>query len=137
MVCHETSRATRNISRGGFYLPGIKTCKRTGKDRTMSQDLKNMFLHEKPALIAVTLLRKRKMHVRQISREIDATYSHTVKLMNRMHENELVVWQRSGRKKMYMLTPEGKDLAENLTRFFDTVNGENLAADTAGVGTVF
>lgn len=95
----------------------------------MNQELKQMFLHEKPARIAVTLLKNRKMHVREISREIDATYSHTVKLMSRMHENDLVAWQKSGRKKMYMLTPEGKDVAEGINRVFESP-GEGLHART-------
>lgn len=102
----------------------------------MTQEIQDLFLHEKPARITATLLRNRKMHVREIAKEIDATYSHTVKLMSRMNDQDLVMWQKSGRKKIYMLTPEGRNLAEGIDEFFHTVNDDHMA-DKAELGAVF
>lgn len=55
--------------------------------------------NSKPVYALVYLYRSREEHhVREISRAIDTTYSHGVRMMNRLEDHGLVTSQKKGRK---------------------------------------
>jgi len=85
----------------------------------MEEELKYMFIHEKPVKILVKLQSPREYYASALSTEIDATYSHTVKILQRLAEHELVEFEERGRKKIVTLTSRGARLAEIFTELMD------------------
>ncbi len=78
-------------------------------------ELRNMFLHGKPARILVGIKRGHESKYASIlSREADCTYSHTVKILNTFQDHDLVKFEKEGRKKLVDLTDEGAELARKM-----------------------
>lgn len=76
-------------------------------------DLEEFFLNTKPVKLLVRLRqRTSENYASALSKQIDATYSHTVKVLQQMKEFGLVEFNRKGRKKEVDLTEEGEKLAE-------------------------
>lgn len=72
-----------------------------------------MFLNEKPVMALATIRRHREdIYGSVVSREIDTTYAHTVKIISRLEEEGLVESEKKGRKKMLELTDEGRRYAD-------------------------
>lgn len=105
----------------------------------MSSDLKKLFLNEKPVMTLVTI---RKAHSEIygsiISRRIDTTYAHAVKIISELEAEDLVESEKQGRKKLLYLTEEGKQFADifiEMMNKFDE-NGEedldNLSIQSSG-----
>lgn len=46
-----------------------------------------------------------------ISRQVDATYSHTIKVLQNLGDHGLVTFEKKGRKKEIELTPQGEKVA--------------------------
>lgn len=70
--------------------------------------MKNIFLNEKPVMTIVTIKRSNKeIYASVISREIDTTYAHTVKIIAQLGEEGLVESEKNGRKKILTLTEKG------------------------------
>ncbi len=86
-------------------------------------ELRTAFLQEKPASILIEMLRNQEQdkYASILSKRVDCTYSHTVKILNVFHDNGLVTFERTGRKKLVHLTDEGKQLAEHLHKFTDAL----------------
>lgn len=78
----------------------------------MSENPEKLFINSKPVRIIVKLSRKSDYYASALSTEVDATYSHTVKILQRMNEHSLVEFEKKGRKKMVKLTDKGEALAE-------------------------
>ncbi len=85
----------------------------------MEEELKYMFIHEKPVKILVKLQSPQEYYASALSTEIDATYSHTVKILQRLEEYELVEFEERGRKKIVTLTERGAKLAKIFTELMD------------------
>ncbi len=85
----------------------------------MEEELKYMFIHEKPVKILVKLQSPQEYYASALSTEIDATYSHTVKILQRLEEYELVEFEERGRKKIVTLTEQGAKLAKIFTELMD------------------
>ena len=71
------------------------------------------FLHIKPAKMLVSL-RKGPKYATILSKEIDVTYSHTVKLLDLFNDFGLVEFEKKGRIKMVKLTDRGEEIAKLL-----------------------
>jgi len=85
----------------------------------MGEELEEFFLNRKPVQILVSLRQQTSdNYASAISRQIDATYSHTIKVLKRMKDFGLVKFRKKGRKKEVMLTEEGGEIAES---FHDAV----------------
>lgn len=84
-----------------------------------------MFLNLKPVEILITLGREERMHSKEISEKADVTYSHSVRILDRMEKEDLVVSERVGRKKEFALTQKGSDLAMSFMEMYGLVRGEN------------
>jgi DNA-binding MarR family transcriptional regulator len=76
--------------------------------------LKGFFLNEKPVMALVTIRRQREeVYGSIISKKIDTTYAHTVKILSRLEENGLIETEKKGRKKILTLTDKGETYADN------------------------
>ncbi|MFB6144243.1 MAG: hypothetical protein ABEJ98_02930 [Candidatus Nanohaloarchaea archaeon] len=81
----------------------------------MEDDIEQFFLHKKPVDLIVKLNNKsRNCYASALSSDIDATYSHTVKILQRMEEFGLVEFEKQGRKKTIELTQKGREIARLL-----------------------
>ncbi len=70
----------------------------------------NLFLHSKPVKLIISLKSGPK-YATLLSKEIDCTYSHTVKLLDQFKKFSLVDFEKKGRIKIVKLTSLGEDLA--------------------------
>lgn len=75
--------------------------------------LARLFLRYKPVKI-IESLKKGPRYATQISKEVDCTYSHTVKLLDDFKESGLVDFKKQGRIKIIELTKDGEDLAHSI-----------------------
>ncbi len=76
-------------------------------------DLTKLFLRLKPVKIMISLKRGPK-YATQISKDVDCTYSHVVKLLDEFSSLGLVDFKKQGRIKIIELTEDGKDLAHSI-----------------------
>ena len=86
----------------------------------MGADKKNLysfFLRKKPANILVNLAKDSKLRYASIlAKEVDCTYSHTVRILNTMKDSGLIEFDRKGRLKTIKLTSSGKEIALYLSK---------------------
>ena len=76
--------------------------------------MKEFFLKEKPVMALVTIRRNREeIYCSMISKKVDTTYAHTVKIISRMEEKGLVKSEKKGRKKILQLTSRGEKFADH------------------------
>ena len=86
----------------------------------MEEDMEQFFLNEKPVELMVKLQNKsHNCYASALSSDIDATYSHTVKILQRMEEFNLVEFEKDGRKKTIDLTQQGKSIASKFHRLLN------------------
>ena len=75
----------------------------------------NLFLHEKPVKALVYLSdKKRTWYAHLLSKEIDCSYAHLVKVLSQFESDGLVDFQKEGRVKLVSLTDKGEELAHDL-----------------------
>ncbi len=91
-------------------------------------DFKDLFFKFKPVEMLVFL--KKGMgpkYATQVSKGVDCTYSHTIKVLEKFRGLGLVVFKKKGRIKMIQLTPNGEDIAhdfEGLARKFERAGSD-------------
>lgn len=73
-----------------------------------------LFLRTKPVRILLTLKDGPK-YATIISKKVDCTYSHTVKLLDLFKECGLVEFEKKGRIKIVKLTHTGEDIVRDLS----------------------
>jgi predicted transcriptional regulator len=73
----------------------------------------SLFLRLKPVNILISL-KKGPKYATQISKEVDCTYSHTVKLLDELEKLKLLTFKKQGRIKVIELTEDGEDLAHSI-----------------------
>ena len=84
-------------------------------------ELGKIFLKEKPSLALVTIRQSRgEIYPRKVSKKIDCTYAHTVKVLSSLGERDLVVSRKEGRKKVLELTERGEKYADALLNIVKT-----------------
>ncbi|MBI2085021.1 MAG: winged helix DNA-binding protein [Candidatus Aenigmarchaeota archaeon] len=74
--------------------------------------LEGLFLHEKPARLLISA--KMPKYASQLAKEVNCTFSHTVKLLEQFRKMGLVTFKKTGRIKMIELTDDGKEIANYL-----------------------
>jgi predicted transcriptional regulator len=72
--------------------------------------LPSIFVRPKPIKV-LTSLKSGPKYATILSKEVDLTYSHTVKLLDLFKIYGLVEFEKKGRIKIVKLTTEGQDLA--------------------------
>ena len=78
-----------------------------------------LFLRQKPVKLLISLKSEPK-YATILSKEVDLTYSHTVKLLDLFKNFGLVDFEKKGRIKVVKLTDVGEDIA----KIFDTIFGK-------------
>lgn len=79
-------------------------------------DLEDMFLHSIPASVLLQINHPEKEHYASgIARDVDCTYSHVVKVIQRLEDHGLVKTNKEGRKNVVTLTDKGEDVVKPLS----------------------
>ena len=89
-------------------------------------EMYHFFLRKKPVMILVNLAKDTKLrYASVIAKEVDCTYSHTVRILDILKRNGLVEFNKNGRLKTITLTSNGKEIANNFSKtlgLFDRVD---------------
>jgi predicted transcriptional regulator len=72
-----------------------------------------LFLHPKPVRMLTSLNKEDIQYATQVSKVVDCTYSHTVKVLDMFKKMGLVVFEKKGRIKLVRLTDEGQEIAHD------------------------
>lgn len=92
----------------------------------------NLFLHPKPVKMLTSLKREDIQYATQVSKVVDCTYSHTVKVLDMFKRLGLVVFEKKGRIKLVRLTEEGQDVAHDFEgirrKFLKMAKGVKLSS---------
>ena len=91
----------------------IKLFLRVWKFLTKEKSVPRLFLRPKPVKLLVSLKTGPK-YATILSKEVDLTYSHTVKLLDQFKNFGLVDFEKRGRIKIVKLTDVGEDLAKSM-----------------------
>jgi predicted transcriptional regulator len=85
----------------------------------------NLFLHSKPVKMLIALRSDSVRYATQVSKTVDCTYSHTVKVLELFSRLGLVNFDKKGRIKLIKLTPDGEEIAhdfEGLRKKFSRIS---------------
>ena len=104
-ICSNTYVETINMGKRIFFI-GLK---KMPKEKTISK----LFLRQKPVRLLISLKSGPK-YATILSKEVDCTYSHTVKLLDYFKEFGLVDFEKKGRIKIVKLTSDGEYLAHSI-----------------------
>lgn len=83
-----------------------------------------LFLHAKPVKMLVALKQDDIINATHVSKTVNCTYSHTVKVLEMFKDYGLVKFDKKGRIKVVKLTDVGEDIAiefEGLGRKFNKI----------------
>lgn len=84
------------------------------------KDIFEVFFRRKPAMILVALKKNlRNRYGSVLAKEVDCTYSHTVKILQEMEKSGLVGFEKQGRIKIIRLTDVGNKVADHIGRIKD------------------
>ncbi len=87
-----------------------------------SKQLIHYFLREKPVMILIKLRNFDKpRYASLLAKEVDCTYSHTVRILQILEENNLIKFVKKGRIKIIELTELGNELAEIMEKLIITM----------------
>lgn len=82
----------------------------------------SFFLKEKPVMALITLRRNRQeMYGSIVSKKIDTTYAHTIKILAELEDQGLITSQKKGRKNVLELTEEGETCADKLIELMESL----------------
>ncbi len=73
----------------------------------------SLFLHAKPVKMLISLKNDRSHYTTQVAKDVDCTYSHTVKVLDIFRKMGLVQFDKKGRIKNVKLTTDGEDIAHD------------------------
>ena len=81
------------------------------------KDIFEVFFRRKPAMILIALRKGGKNRYGSVlAKEVDCTYSHTVKILQEMEKSKLVNFEKQGRIKTIKLTDSGNKVAESIEK---------------------
>lgn len=92
--------------------------------------LTEMLTHEKPCQFLLQVLRKNQAfsdeeaYASKISKEIDGTYAHVVKISQKFEKAGLITREKDGRKELLELTEAGQEIAEAVSNLYQTLEEE-------------
>lgn len=76
------------------------------------EELESFFINEKPVKILVNINSGfTDNYASALSSQVDATYSHTVRILHQLEDFNLIESKKDGRKKVVELTPTGEEIA--------------------------
>jgi DNA-binding PadR family transcriptional regulator len=85
-------------------------------------NIQKLFLKRKPVKVILNLKEHEENYALEISRNIDTTYPHTIKLLQQMEGSKLIESRKQGRKKIFHLTPKGQEIADNLSKAWKSMD---------------
>ncbi|MFP4403519.1 MAG: hypothetical protein ACOC3X_00525 [Nanoarchaeota archaeon] len=72
----------------------------------------SVFFREKPTMILLGLNNSTsEVYASSLAKSIDCTYSHVVKILQEMENEDLVIFNKTGRLKLLKLTKKGREVA--------------------------
>ena len=77
-------------------------------------DILAFFLQDKPARILLELTKNERTYPADISKSLAATYSHIVRVIQKLEEYGLIESEKEGRTKYIKLTETGQQVAHHL-----------------------
>jgi len=77
------------------------------------KDILDLLLHDKPVGVILSLKEGEK-YASKVSKEIDCTYTHTLKILSELKSYGMVEFEKKGRIKKVRLTELGEDVAHGL-----------------------
>lgn len=81
------------------------------------KDIFEVFFRKKPSMILVCLKNNvRSRYGSILAKEVDCTYSHTVKILQEMERSGLVSFEKQGRIKTIKLTDKGTRIADHIDK---------------------
>lgn len=87
------------------------------------KDLVKLFLRNKPAFILMKIYScTNKCYASTIAKEVDCTYSHTVRIIQIFEKKKLLTFEKKGRIKTIHLTKKGKKIAETLKKLITQIH---------------
>lgn len=87
------------------------------------KELEDLLVNVKPVKLLVNLRRETTPnYASELSNQIDATYSHTVKVLQRMEKLGLIEHRKEGRKKIIELTDKGDRIAEKCSELLQVIS---------------
>lgn len=89
--------------------------------------VEELFLHAKPVKMLTVLNKDSVQYATQVSKAVDCTYSHTVKVLEQFKDMGLVQFDKKGRIKLIKLTESGQEVAhdfEGLRRKFGKIGSD-------------
>ena len=81
------------------------------------QDIIDLFFHDKPTGIILSLKDSTGKYASVLSKETDCTYTHTLKILTQMQTLGMVEFEKKGRIKFVKLTSAGVEAARNIDGF--------------------
>ena len=76
------------------------------------EELESFFINEKPVKILVNINSGfTDNYASALSSQVDATYSHTVRILHQLEDFDLIESEKDGRKKVVELTSTGEEIA--------------------------
>jgi DNA-binding transcriptional ArsR family regulator len=78
------------------------------------QDIIDLFFHDKPTGIILSLKDGAGKYASILSKQTDCTYTHTLKILTQMQSLGIVDFEKKGRIKFVKLTDAGVDIADEI-----------------------
>lgn len=95
--------------------------------------MKDIFLNEKPVMTLVVIRRHRDdVYCSVVSKRIDTTYAHTVKIISKLEDKGLIKSKKKGRKKFLELTDKGQEYADLFIELLDLIERRPNGKDEEG-----
>jgi len=79
-----------------------------------NEDLLSFFLQDKPARILLETSKNERTYPADISKSLAATYSHIVRVIQKLEAQGLIKSEKQGRTKYITLTPAGASVAHHI-----------------------
>ncbi len=90
--------------------------------------LLHFFLRRKPVMMLVKLRNDDKpRYASLLAKEVDCTYSHTVRILQILEKNKLIEFDKKGRLKLIRLTPVGRDVGSHMEQLIRLFNKAEMA----------
>ncbi|MCD6476891.1 MAG: winged helix DNA-binding protein [Candidatus Aenigmarchaeota archaeon] len=83
------------------------------KEKQNKNMFESLFLHTKPVRMLTVLNKESIKYATQVSKAVDCTYSHTVKVLEQFKNMGLVQFDKKGRIKLIKLTEIGEEVAHD------------------------
>ena len=88
------------------------------------RDIKDIFFNRVPLKIIKTIGRIGEASISELSRKVETSYAHAVKIIKIFEENMVVKTEMKGRERLVRLTERGKDLFEAISRMEEILTPE-------------